>query len=63
MGHSMGGAGALSIALRNTEAFRSVSAFSPIASPHESGFCEDAYKKYFGNDMEAASQYSPVNLI
>jgi len=63
MGHSMGGAGALSIALRNSGSFRSVSAFSPIANPVESGFCKKAFTKYFGNDKEAANQYSPVNLI
>ena len=51
----MGGAGALSIALRNTKDFRSVSAFSPIANPVDSGFCDEAFTKYFGNDTDAAN--------
>ena len=63
MGHSMGGAGALSIALKNTKEYKSVSAFSPISDTVESDFCTDAMKLYFGNNQTAAEAYSPVRLI
>jgi S-formylglutathione hydrolase len=59
----MGGAGALTVALKNAKDYCSVSAFSPIANPVESGFCKDAMSKYFGSDLQAANQYSPVALI
>ena len=54
MGHSMGGNGALMVALRNAKEYQSVSAFSPIADPASSGFAKDSLGLYFGGDMEAA---------
>src|SRR5690606_28231791 len=47
-GHSMGGHGALTIALRNTGIYRSVSAFAPIASPTRCPWGEKALAAYLG---------------
>lgn len=47
-GHSMGGHGALTIALRNPGRFRSVSAFAPIASPMNCPWGEKALSRYLG---------------
>lgn len=63
MGHSMGGNGALVVALRNAKEYKSVSAFSPIASPSTSGFSADALDKYFGGDKEKMKEYGCVDLI
>ena len=49
-GHSMGGHGALTIALRNAGRFRSVSAFSPIVSPLHCPWGEKALSGYLGED-------------
>lgn len=49
-GHSMGGHGALTIALRNPEKFKSVSAFSPIVSPINCPWGQKALSGYIGND-------------
>ncbi|WP_034294879.1 S-formylglutathione hydrolase [Herbaspirillum sp. RV1423] len=52
-GHSMGGHGALTLALRHREAYRSVSAFAPIAAPSKCPWGEKAFGSYLGNDREA----------
>jgi len=49
-GHSMGGHGALTIALRNPERYQSVSAFSPIANPINSPWGQKAFTAYLGKD-------------
>jgi S-formylglutathione hydrolase len=49
-GHSMGGHGALTLALRHPAAFRSVSAFSPVCSPTRVPWGEKAFKGYFGGE-------------
>ena len=46
MGHSMGGHGALVLALRNRERYQSVSAFSPILSPSLVPWGEKAFSAY-----------------
>lgn len=51
-GHSMGGHGALSIALRNPERYRSVSAFSPIVAPSEVPWGIKAFSNYLGDDRK-----------
>lgn len=62
-GHSMGGHGALTIALRNPERFKSVSAFAPIASPLNCPWGEKALGGYLGPDKETWREYDAVALI
>jgi len=62
-GHSMGGHGALVIALRNPGRYRSVSAFAPIASAARSPWGEKALAKYLGSDRNAWRQYDATALI
>jgi S-formylglutathione hydrolase len=62
-GHSMGGHGALTIALRNAGRFRSVSAFSPIVSPLHCPWGEKALGGYLGADRAAWRPYDACALI
>ena len=62
-GHSMGGHGALTIALRNPERFRSVSAFSPIVSPLNCPWGEKALTGYIGADKAKWREYDACALI
>ncbi|MCE7032993.1 S-formylglutathione hydrolase [Lysobacter sp. GX 14042] len=62
-GHSMGGHGALVIALRNPGRYRSVSAFSPIVAPTQVPWGEKAFSTYLGEDREAWKQYDAVELV
>jgi S-formylglutathione hydrolase len=62
-GHSMGGHGALTIALKNPDSYRSVSAFSPICSPLNCPWGEKALGNYIGQDREAWKQYDTVTLV
>ena len=62
-GHSMGGHGALTIALRNPGRFRSVSAFAPIVSPSEVPWGEKALGGYLGDDRSSWREYDAVALI
>jgi len=62
-GHSMGGHGALTIALRNPGRFRSVSAFAPIVAPSEVPWGEKALGGYLGGDRAAWRAYDAVALI
>lgn len=62
-GHSMGGHGALTIALRNPDRFRSVSAFAPIVAPTQVPWGEKALGGYLGPDREAWADYDAVALI
>jgi len=63
MGHSMGGHGALTIALRNPDRFRSVSAFSPIVAPSRVPWGQKALTGYLGSDRAAWAEYDAVRLI
>ena len=63
MGHSMGGHGALTIALRNPGRFRSVSAFAPIVSPIHCPWGEKALTGYLGADRAAWRAYDACALI
>ena len=63
MGHSMGGHGALTIALRNPGRFRAVSAFAPIASPMRCPWGEKALAGYLGEDRAAWRAYDATALI
>lgn len=62
-GHSMGGHGALTLALRNGGRFRSVSAFSPIVSPLNCPWGEKALNGYIGPDRAAWRAYDACALI
>jgi len=62
-GHSMGGHGALTLALRNPERYRSVSAFSPIVAPSLVPWGIKAFTNYLGEDRESWKQYDAVALI
>lgn len=62
-GHSMGGHGALTIALRNPGRFRSVSAFAPIVSPMNCPWGEKALGGYLGPDRAAWREYDACALI
>ncbi len=62
-GHSMGGHGALTIGLRNPARFRSVSAFSPIASPINCPWGQKALSGYLGDDRANWADYDACTLI
>ncbi|OLL29258.1 S-formylglutathione hydrolase [Burkholderia sp. SRS-W-2-2016] len=62
-GHSMGGHGALVIALRNPGRYRSVSAFSPIVAPSQVPWGEKALGAYLGDERDAWKQYDAVELV
>ncbi|TDN68586.1 S-formylglutathione hydrolase [Paraburkholderia sp. BL10I2N1] len=62
-GHSMGGHGALTLALRNPDIYRSVSAFAPIAAPMRCPWGEKAFSGYLGDDRNAWRQYDASELV
>ena len=62
-GHSMGGHGALSIALKNPGQFKSVSAFSPICSPLNCPWGHKTLGNYLGADRDSWAQYDTVALV
>jgi S-formylglutathione hydrolase len=62
-GHSMGGHGALTIALKNPDRFRSVSAFAPIVAPSQVPWGEKALGGYLGADRSAWRAHDAVALI
>ena len=62
-GHSMGGHGALTIALRNPGRYRSVSAFSPIVAPSRVPWGRKAFAAYLGEDAETWKRYDACELV
>ncbi len=62
-GHSMGGHGALVIALRNPGRYRSVSAFAPIVAPSRVSWGEKAFSAYLGDDRATWREWDAVELI
>jgi len=63
-GHSMGGHGALTIALKNPGRYRSLSAFSPIVAPTRVPWgSAKAFPRYLGDDRDAWKQYDACELI
>ena len=62
-GHSMGGHGALTLALRHPELFKSVSAFAPISSPTRCPWGKKAFKAYLGEDRAAWARHDAALLI
>ncbi|MCG9915042.1 MAG: S-formylglutathione hydrolase [Phenylobacterium sp.] len=62
-GHSMGGHGALTLALRRPDIFRSVSAFAPICSPTRCPWGEKAFTAYLGEDRATWADHDAALLI
>jgi S-formylglutathione hydrolase len=62
-GHSMGGHGALVLALRNPTVYRSVSAFAPICSPTRCPWGQKALPRYLGEDKSLWASYDAVELV
>lgn len=62
-GHSMGGHGALVCALRNQDAYRSVSAFSPICNPTKCDWGRNCFTTYLGTDEKQWQLYDATSLI
>lgn len=62
-GHSMGGHGALTIALRNPGRYASVSAFAPIVAPSQVPWGQKALRAYLGDDRAAWLQHDAVALV
>ena len=62
-GHSMGGHGALTIALKHPDRFKSCSAFAPIVQPSTADWSKSALSKYLGEDPLAWRRYDATRLI
>lgn len=62
-GHSMGGHGALTLALKNPDLFKSLSAFSPIVSPTNCDWGQKALAGYLGNNVAKWADYDACILI
>jgi len=62
-GHSMGGHGALTLALRNPAQYRSVSAFSPVAAPMQAPWGRKAFTNYLGPDQESWREHDATQLV
>jgi S-formylglutathione hydrolase len=62
-GHSMGGHGALTIALKNPDRYRSASAFAPICSPLHCPWGEKALGNYIGDNRQSWAAYDSAALI
>ena len=62
-GHSMGGHGALVLALRNPQRFTSVSAFAPIANPLNCPWGQKAFTAYLGEDRATCEDYDASLLL
>lgn len=62
-GHSMGGHGALTLALRHPERYRSVSAFAPICAPSQVPWGQKAFSGYLGADRARWAEHDATELI
>jgi len=62
-GHSMGGHGALMVALRNPGRYRSVSAFAPIVAPASVPWGGKAFPRYLGNERKVWAKYDATALV
>jgi S-formylglutathione hydrolase len=62
-GHSMGGHGALTLAIRNPELYKSVSAFAPIAAPKQCPWGQKAFTGYLGADRSQWDRYDATELV
>ena len=62
-GHSMGGHGALTLALKHPEKFKSVSAFAPICAPSQCPWGEKAFSNYLGSDQAEWLKHDATALV
>lgn len=62
-GHSMGGHGALTIAMRNPDLFKSVSAFSPVVAPSQVPWGHKAFTAYLGSDEAVWKEHDACHLV
>ena len=62
-GHSMGGHGALTLALKNPGHYQSVSAFAPIAAPMQCPWGTKAFSGYLGEDRKAWARHDATELV
>ncbi len=62
-GHSMGGHGALTLALKHPDLFQSVSAFAPIAAPTQCPWGVKAFTGYLGDDRKRWAEYDATELV
>lgn len=62
-GHSMGGHGALTLALRHPKLFSSLSALAPIAAPSQCAWGRKAFSRYLGDEQAAWASYDATELI
>ncbi len=62
-GHSMGGHGALTLALKHPDLYRSLSAFAPIAAPTQCPWGEKAFSNYLGPDRDAWKAHDASELV
>ncbi|CBL44434.1 Putative esterase [gamma proteobacterium HdN1] len=62
-GHSMGGHGALTLAIKHPEQYRSASAFAPICAPSDCPWGQKALGAYIGQDRNAWRKYDAVALL
>jgi S-formylglutathione hydrolase len=62
-GHSMGGHGALTLALRHPDLFRSVSAFAPLCAPSQCPWGRKAFTAYLGTDASAWAEHDAGALL
>lgn len=62
-GHSMGGHGALTIAMKNPKRYSSVSAFSPISNPINCPWGQKAFSSYFGDDQALWKSHDASELM
>jgi S-formylglutathione hydrolase len=62
-GHSMGGHGALTLALRHPDLYKSVSAFAPIAAPSQCPWGVKAFSGYLGADRAQWAKYDATELV
>jgi S-formylglutathione hydrolase len=62
-GHSMGGHGALTLALKHPDKFRTCSAFAPIAAPTRCPWGDKAFSGYLGADREAWKAHDATELV
>lgn len=63
LGHSMGGHGALQIALKNPERYAAVSAFAPIVNPSQTPWGQKAFRAYLGDDIQTWKTYDSTELL
>ena len=62
-GHSMGGHGALTIALKHADRYRSVSAFAPIVAPSRVPWGDKAFTRYLGTYRQSWAEYDATELV